>query len=73
MIVKPAISQASPDWPGLKDWLTNAIERSHILMETPNTPEATTNFLRGQIAAYRAIITSVEPAFIPPPVETHYT
>lgn len=47
------ITAASPEWPAEKRWLEQQIAEAHKAMETPHLPEADTNMLRGEIAAYR--------------------
>lgn len=47
------ITATSPEWPAEKRWLEEQIDAAHKAMETPHLPEADTNMLRGEIAAYR--------------------
>lgn len=60
-------------WRGTKEWLEGEIAKLHVQLERSDLLEKEHNVTRGQIAAYRALIRTVEPVAIPEPQTTNYT
>lgn len=61
------MSAESKDWHKLKAWLEMRIAELQRELETVGLLIAPTNAVRGQIAAYRALIEAVEPKTVPMP------
>ena len=56
------IRKDSPDWPGAKAWLQQEIERRRQSLEADTCGIKEADLLRGEIRAFRGIISHVEPS-----------
>lgn len=55
------IAKGSPEWPGLRAWLEEQIEARRVELESADCRIVRTDVLRGEIAAFRFIIETVDP------------
>lgn len=56
------IAKGSPEWPGVRRWLEEQITLKQVALESPDCRIVQTDVLRGEIAAFRFIIETVDPA-----------
>jgi len=55
------ITRTNPEWPPIRQWLTDRINQARTELESVRLDDRTTSVLRGKIAAWRALIAAVEP------------